>query len=206
MMAFLTENEKQNISNAIQRVEEKTSGELVTVIARASDEYLYIPLLWAALLALVVPAIVILLQLQLEATMIYSIQVICFMVAMVLFRIPPIAMRLIPKSVKYRRAHRLAQEQFYLQGLHLTKERTGVLIFVSVAEQYVEIIADKGINDVVPPGTWDRIVESFVTDVKSNNICVGFISAVEVCGKVLEECFPADSSNINELTNHLIEI
>ncbi len=205
-MAFLTKTEKRQIAEAIRNVETKTSGELVTVIARTSDQYLYIPSLWAALLALTVPAVALLLDLQIAIETIYAIQVICFVIAMVVFRLPPIVMRLIPRSVQQRRAHRLAQEQFFLQGLHHTDDRSGVLIFVSVAERYVEIIADKGINDVVEPGTWDSVVNQFVADVQDKNICIGFISAIDACGKILEKKLPASQINPNQLADHLIEL
>jgi hypothetical protein len=73
----------------------------------------------------------------------------------------------VPDSIKRRRAGRLAHEQFFEQRLHLTRARTGVLIFVSVAEHYVEIIADQGFNALVPPGTWDKAVSNFVEPVRA---------------------------------------
>ena len=82
-----------------------------------------------------------------------------------------------PTAVKRRRAGRLAREQFFAQGLHLTRARTGVLIFVSVAEHYVEIIADQGIDALVPPGTWDKAVADFVGQVRAGHIAEGFLAA-----------------------------
>ena len=45
--------------------------------------------------------------------------------------------------------------QAFESNLHTTKERTGILIMISVLEHRVEILADKGINDKVAktPGT-----------------------------------------------------
>ena len=65
-----------------------------------------------------------------------------------------------------------------------------MLLFVSVAEHYVEIIADKGINDVVPTGTWEHVVAEFVEKVKSGRIADGFVGAVEACGEPLVQHFP----------------
>ena len=178
----------------------------MTVITRASDEYLYIPLLWASLLALAVPAVFYLIELKINFLDVYIVQIICFVVALILFRIPPVTIRLIPMHVKQQRARRLAHEQFFRQGLHHTQERTGVLLFVSLAERYVEIIADKGINDIVKPGTWDSVVDNFVTAIKNNNISDGFIAAIEACGKILQENFPAQSPNVNELPDRLVEL
>ena len=57
-MALLTEHEQRKVAEAIARVERDTDAELVTVLAARADDYAYIPLLWASLLALVVPGVV----------------------------------------------------------------------------------------------------------------------------------------------------
>ncbi|MFT7307031.1 MAG: putative membrane protein, partial [Candidatus Azotimanducaceae bacterium] len=49
-MALLSENEVKQVSNAIDKIEQETDAELVTVLAEQADDYQYIPTLWAALL------------------------------------------------------------------------------------------------------------------------------------------------------------
>ena len=110
-------------------------------------------------------------------------------------------MALVPNSLKRRRASQLAREQFFAQRLHLTRARTGVLIFVSVAEHYVEIIADEGINARVPPGTWDKAVADFVEQVRAGRVTDGFLSVVEVVGARLAEHFPRPLDDRDELPN-----
>lgn len=205
-MAFISDSDRLRIAEAIRKVESRTSGELVTVIAREADDYYYIPTLWAALSALLLPALVTLLSLQHTLLDGYSAQVALFFAAALLCRIPAIKYRLIPRAVKQQRAARLAREQFLQQNLHHTEGRTGVMLFVSVAEHYVEVIADKGINDAVPAGSWDWVVADFVARVKAGNIADGFISAVEACGEHLVHHFPVQEGDRNELPNHLIEI
>ncbi|WP_455366318.1 TPM domain-containing protein [Kaarinaea lacus] len=203
---FLTDQDKQTISDAIREAESKTSGEIVTVIARAADDYFYIPTLWAGLLALLTPGVMLMLPIESGILVIYTLQVLVFVFALLLFRWTPLKMALIPKAIKYRRASRLAQEQFLQQGLHRTKDRNGLLIFVAVAEHYVEIIADQGINDRVPEDTWRNIVDEFVGHVKQRQISKGFLNAITQSGNLLQEQFPANPMDKNELPNHLIEI
>ena len=205
-MTFLNDSDKKRIAEAIRDAEAGTGGELVTVIARASDDYLYIPLLWAALIALLLPGLLMLLPLEIDYGTIYEIQVIGFFALALLFRWPLLMMRLIPKAVKHRRASRVAHQQFFEQNLHHTRERTGVMLFVSVAEHYVEIIADKGINDVVEEGVWDKVIADFVQHVKARQVAEGFLAAVAACGRILAEHFPATHDNPDELPNHLVEI
>lgn len=205
-MAFLTDSDKKQIGEAIRQVEAKTSGEIVTVIAREADDYYYIPTLWAALTALILPAFVTILGLQDTLLDSYGAQISLFLLAILLFRIPALKYRVLPNAVKRQRAARLAREQFLLQNLHHTEGRTGVLLFVSVAEHYVEVIADKGINAAVPPGTWDWVVADFVAKVKAGQIVDGFVRAVEGIGNHLVEHFPIAEGDKNELPNHLVEL
>lgn len=205
-MAFITDQDRQRIRAAIEAAERKTRGEFVTVIARESDDYLYIPVLWAALISLTLPGLA---QLTVHPWLVahtYSIQIVTFVLIAVLFRLPAIKHRLIPKSVQRQRAHRVALEQFFLQNLHGTQERTGVLLFVSVGEHYVEIVADKGINDRVEAGTWDALLGDFVGEVKRGRVAEGFVRTIEACGELLETHFPVEEVDRNELPDHLIEL
>ncbi|MCO6412557.1 MAG: TPM domain-containing protein, partial [Thiogranum sp.] len=190
-MPFLNDADRRRIRSAIEAAERRTRGEFVTVIAREADDYLYIPLLWAALIALLIPAVTHFIDQPWLAAHSYMVQIAGFVLLAVLFRWPLIKHRLIPGTVQHQRAHRIALEQFLLQNLHDTQERTGVLLFVSRAEHYVEIIADKGINDRVAPGTWDALVEDFVAHVKQGKVADGFVSTIEACGDLLETHFPA---------------
>ena len=205
-MHLLDETEKTRIRELIQSVEKQTSGEIVTVIAADSDEYLFIPTLWAALISLLIPGVVMLTNVWIEYSLVYLVQVLSFFVLASVFRIPAIKMRLVPGRVKKQRASRVAREQFFLQHLHNTKDRTGVLIFVSVAEHYVEIIADKGINDVVPQDAWQNILADFVTQIKQGRHAQGFIDCITQCGEILHKNFPVQGDNPDELCNHLVEI
>ena len=205
-MAFLSQAEKDRIAEAIRAAERKTSGELVTVIAQASDEYRYIPMLWASLVALVLPAVLYFANLGWNLGDVYMAQIGVFVVLALGVQWSPIKMRLIPKSVKHRRASRFAREQFFEHNVHRTRDRTGVLLFVSVAEHYVEIIADAGIDDKVAGDAWQGIVGDFVGAVKAGRIADGFGGAVTACGALLAEHFPRAADDTDELPNHLFEI
>lgn len=205
-MAFLTNDEKRRLRERIEAAERQTSGELVTVIARESDPYPYIPLLWASLIALSLPPFIVLAGLWLDLATVSAIQLAAFLVLSLLFRWRPLKMRLIPKATKLRRAARTAREQFLAQGVHNTSDRCGVLIFVSVAEHYVEILADRAINAKVAQEDWDAIVAGFVAAVKQGRVAEGFEQAVDACGALLAQHFPAAPGERNELPDHLIEI
>jgi putative membrane protein len=205
-MAFLTDDEKRRLRQRIEAAERRTSGELVTVIARESDPYPYIPLLWASLVALSLPPIVVAAGLWIDLATVSLVQLAVFLALSLLFRWRPLKMRLVPRATKLRRAARSAREQFLAQGVHNTSDRSGVLIFVSVAEHYVEILADQAINAKVAQAEWDAIIAGFVTAVKRGEVAAGFEQAVDACGALLAQHFPAAPDERNELPDHLIEI
>ncbi len=205
-MAFLTGDEKSRIANAIKQAESRTGGEIVAVIARSSDGYWFIPTLWAAIAALTVPAVVLWIDPWIYPIELYGGQLALFAVLALFFRWAPVKMRLVPGRVKRRRATRLAREQFLARGLHHTEGRTGVLLFVSVAERYVEVLADSGINEKVAPDTWSTLVEAFVAKIRHKQVADGFLEAIGRCGAVLEEHFPKARDDKDELPNHLAEI
>ncbi|WP_339669428.1 TPM domain-containing protein [Dasania marina] len=202
-MKTLNEQQLAQISDAINQVEQQTDAELVTVLAKQADNYYYIPTLWAALLALLVPVLLRFTPLWLDGLDLLKAQWISFACAAIVFRIPAIKMLLVPKAVKQWRASSLARRQFLENNLHHTKGETGVLVFVSQAEHYVEIIADRGISLQVDNSQWQSIIDGFTEQVKTGNTQQGFISCIEQCGEILKQCAPA-SGEKNELPNHLV--
>ncbi len=202
-MTFITDEERRSLAQAIRQAEEKTSGELVTVLAAASDRYIFVSLFWAASVAIAIHGGLSLTSIAVDR---FIVEVAAFLVCALLFQWAPIRFRLAPKRLKHLRAHRVAREQFFEQGVHLTDDHTGVLLFVSVAEHYVELIADKGINDAVAEGAWDEIVSDFVGSVRIGRIAEGFDHAIARIGALLKTHAPAGDENRNELPDHLIEI
>jgi putative membrane protein len=202
-MTLLSESEQQQVTAAISAVERETDAELVTVLTAQADNYAYIPLVWAGILALVVPGILNYFGDWLDAHSLLLVQWTAFIVLSLLFRIPQINTRLIPRSVRYWRASNLARRQFLERNLHHTQDATGMLIFVSEAERYVEILVDQGISSRLDNATWESIVEAFVRQVKQGNTLEGFLECIEACGVHLKEHVPATHER-NELPNHLI--
>lgn len=203
VMQPLTLEDQAAISEAIAHAEEKTSGEIVVVAAIASDGYRSFALLWAALLALAVPMPLIFAT-KWPVEYIYLLQLAVFFVCLVLFQWERFRFALVPGPVRRSRAHQRAVEQFLVQNLHTTKGRTGVLIYVSFAERFAEVIADAGIYRKVPPTTWEDVVGELTNHLARGTIVEGFIRAIERSGKILAKHFPPGRVDENELPNHLI--
>ncbi len=202
-MRLFSMDDEERISAAIVDAERQTSGEIVVVVAAQSDGYHYVPPLIAGIVSLGVPWVLIFFT-RLGLVPIYLIQLAAF--AVVTAALMPVAIRtaLVPSSIKRMHAHRRAVEQFVAQNLHTTKGRTGVLLFVSVAERYVEIIADRAIDARVVPGTWKAIVDDLTPAIGSGNTTDGFVAAIGAIGAELAKHFPPGTRTANELPDHLI--
>lgn len=206
-MIRFSARDKARITAAIHAAEKSTSGEFVAVVARASDHYVLIPLLWAAILALLFPGTCLLAGLSIRWVHIYQLQLLLFIVlAVLLLSVPGLHLRLVPRRVKHQRANRLAMAQFYGQGVQLTPHHSGVLFFVSLAERYVEIVADKGIHEKLGEAHWRAIIEKFVAQVRHGRVVDGFVDAIGACGAAMAEHYPPDPSCEDELSDGLIEL
>ena len=202
MQPFSTE-ERVAIADAISRAESKTSGEIVMVVASASARYFVIGIMWAALLPLIVPLPLIWLT-KWPVEHIYLAQLAVFALGVLLIQWEPLRLALVPNGVKRAHAHERAVEHFLVQNLHTTKGRTGVLIYVSFAERFAEVIADDGIYKKVPPETWEQVVRDFTHHLGRGARNEGLMSAIDACGKILAAHFPPGRHEIDELPNHLI--
>lgn len=202
-MTLLTKAEQDQVAAAITAVEKETDAELVTVLASQADNYTYIPVLWAGLLALVVPGIVNYLFGLWLADALLLVQWAVFILLNIVFRISAITTRLIPRQVRHWRAGNLARRQFLEQNLHRTDGATGMLIFVSEAERYVEILVDQGISSRLDDSTWEDIVIAFTRQVREGQTLTGFLECISACGQHLKTTIPATHER-NELPNHLV--
>lgn len=228
---MLSEQEILTVKAAVRAAEVRTRGELYCVIAEESSDYRETPFLWAGLTALAAPAILLLAGVEVSVpdafapwtaaqageavemavqgalTTTLALQAALFIVVAVIGSLGPVRRFMTPRSVKLERARRHAQELFLARNLHQTRERTGVLIFVSLAEHAAELIADEGIAAVVAQSRWDEAMAALITGAKAGRTGAGLAAAVAQVGDILAEHFPADSqNNPNELPDGVIQI
>jgi putative membrane protein len=198
----ISEAEKARIARAIREAEAQTSGQIVCVLARAASNYAYVPIVWAALIALAAPWPLIAFT-MISVERIYIAQLTLFAAATLILSVPRLRMALVPRTIRRVRAHRAAVEQFLARGVSRTKDRSGVLIFVCLGERYARIIADSGIAARVPDKAWRDAVDLLVADVRAGRVADGFVRAVGACGQLLSKEFPAGENHANELPDRI---
>ena len=211
MARKLTAEEHPRVTEAIPPGEGGTSGEFYCVVPRRGHSFFFpaISLVLAFILAgsLVVALVLEHWWVSVRLPWFAAAQVLAALCAgVVLWIVPALRIHLVPHQLRHRRAHDNALKQFLARNVHLTAQRTGVLLFVSLAEHYAEVVADSGIDRKVEPETWEAAVAMLISGARDDRLADGFVDAVGAVGSVLAAHFPIGSGDQNELDDHLVEI
>jgi putative membrane protein len=198
----VSEQDRARIATAIRAAEAKTSGEIVCVLARTSTDATALPVLLAALAALALPWLLVALT-GMSVQRILALQVAAFVLLAVVLCLPRVRVALVPRAARRHLAHRAAMEQFTMRGIARKKERTGILIFVSLAERYARIIADEGIAGRVAQSEWQNAVAALIAHMRDGRIADGFIAAIDACGNVLAAHFPRSETSRDDLPDRI---
>ena len=84
-----------------------------------------------------------------------------------------------------------------------TEDNNGVLIYVELADQRIEIVADRGVARHVPNARWDEISRMMRERFQAREFEVGSIAAVRAVSAVLAEHYrlPDGATNPNQLSD-----
>jgi putative membrane protein len=189
---------------AVRAAEARSSGQILCVLARrASDPSAFITL-YAAAFALLSPWLL-LEATKLSAQQIFAAQTGVFVFVLLLLGLTPLGFLLTPRNVLRHQAFRTALEQYFERGVGRTRNRAGVLIFVSLAEHYVRIIADKALDDRISETEWRTAVEELTAHLREGEVTEGFVSAIQRVGDLLERAAPPDGG-ANDLPDRLVRL
>jgi putative membrane protein len=226
---MLSDKDRTRISDAISQVEETTSGEIFCVLARDVSRYREVPLLWAAVAAFVVPPLLVVSGLhRLALASIFSswtddstrameglilgalssfalLQAGIFLCVAIVVAMPKVRRALTPGALKAHRVRQAARRHFVAVGARLSHAEPHVLIFASLADRRVELVAHDAIHKAVGEGPWNQSVAAVVEGMKNGKPADGFVNAIAICGAALAEHFPPDGPAKNRLPNTILE-
>lgn len=224
-LAPMTDADRARVAAAVSAAEGATSGEIVTVLAARSDDYADVALAWSALVALaallvvawapdfyiglydritggwaehwtpgrVFGAAALIAALKFGATW-----------TILLWR--PLRVALVPAPIRQSRVHARAVAAFRMGAERRTTGRTGILIYLSMAEHRAEILADEAIAAKVGAEVWGEALVAMLAELKQDRMAEGLVAAVSKVGAVLAEHLPRATADINELPDRLIEV
>lgn len=209
---LLSEAEKKQVEAAVAAAEKNTSGEIVVMIVPSSYGYPMAEVIGAAAFAL---PLSILLTVFIGGLFwigtrdmwlflgIFAVSFVGFL--LMLKHLFWLKRWFISKREIEEEVQEAAVTAFYRNGLFRTRDETGVLIFISVFERKVWVLADRGINEKVRKESWNRIVEMIAAGIREKRPAEAICNAVKTVGDLLTKHFPIQADDANELKNLIIE-
>jgi putative membrane protein len=210
---------RDRIAAAVLAAEQKTSGEIVLAATRESARYSFWELLAAVLLSAAffsallpaagaVTALFSRLFWDIPSWYVpafygvtsFGIIALGFIAA----NIPAVDRIVIPRRVRSTCVTNRALRYFTESGTANTREHSGILIFISLLERQVRIVADSGISVKIDQGLWTIIADSLADGIGSGNTEQAVMSAIDQCGSLLAQYFPAEADNPDELADGLV--
>ncbi len=184
--------DRECLAQAIKTGEARSSAELVLVIADSCGFYGVFGLLWPALAALLAGAVLALGAPQLAASRLFLAEAGIFAVLAALLQWPAALMRLVPPQVRRAHARHVAAHQFELRVEGRTPARTGVMLFLAMAERQVIILADSGVSAVIDGEAWRDIVDRLGAARRTGPPVDALAAAIGEILALLERHFPRD--------------
>lgn len=187
---MLNEEDHRRIGRAIREAETQTRADIVCVVARQSSSYSAVPVLWAALVAFLLPWPVALLS-GWSPLRLLTLQAAAFILVATALSWGSLRFLLVPRAIKRIRAERAAFEHYYAHALTRTPERLGVLIFVSFAERYIRVVANDGVCAKIPDEAWGPAIDALADAIRRGDLTHGLVAAIAACREPLALHFPA---------------
>lgn len=205
---LISESEKTQISDAIAQEEQRTSGEIVAMIVKRSSVSGHVPLtltlfIYVLFLVFELPNHVWISE-QGYSWIILAAAVATYAASFWLAKLNLIQRIFTPVNDLIFQVERRAILEFQQAGIQATDGKTGILIFISLFERRVVVLADATISAKLPPATWQELCKNLTAKIKQKESAQGIVEAVKNCGSILAEHFPINAGDRNELPNHLI--
>ncbi len=204
---LFTPEERKQIESRVEAAEKRTSGEIVVAIVPSSGGYAWV--FWAcaasgAGLASLIIGTLSFTEWPFSALQMLEWQIVGTCIGLGL-AFPPAVRRLwVSKKVRAAKVHRQSLAAFTAAGIAGTRERTGILIYISEFEHRVEILGDKGIHEKVGSGFWDAQVKHIIEGIRGKYAARAVQEAVDQMGEKLAQHFPVRAGDHNELPNRIL--
>ena len=212
---MFSEQDLQRINAAVRDAEEKISGEVVPVIVDRSGTYTianYKAAIIAAALAFVFMIVLDRYIITSDGNTIYYDPFFIFIIVaaagiiggLLTHFVDPLKRMFISRQYLDLMTRQVAETAFLEEEVFNTRQRTGIMIFISFFEHEVVVMADKGINQVVEQKEWDSLVALLISGIKEGRVVEGLERAIKRCGEILlEKGFHKTDDDINELGDDL---
>jgi len=197
---MLLKFDAKQIEAAVKQAEGGTTGEIVVQVVPRSDPYTTLTCIWA-FVGFFFASVAAYFSWNMTLLGLLESQIMGVVLFAFLSQLPLLRRWTLPKKLAAARVHRECLAHFTALGLSQTRERTGILIYISLLEHRVEILADSGIHSKVGASYWDKQVAKIIKGIRESKPTEGLCEAIGEMGKQLSEHFPGRAHNPNELSD-----
>jgi putative membrane protein len=201
----LSGEDRETVVAAIRRAETRTAAEIVVVVDRIAGGWRSWSLAVALLLALLLPWPLIELT-QLSTRTIFTVQLALALGLVLAFQPQSMRLKLVPRLLTRRKGHEAALREFTARGLSATEGRTGLLIYVAMAERYAEIVTDTGLTARIGDKAWRGLIEALIESIRQEDLAGGLVRTVDGAADILAPLFPPRPGDRDEIPNKVIVI
>jgi putative membrane protein len=202
--AFFAPTARERVGEAVRAVELETSAELVVTLRPISGHYRHTDYLVGALAALALLCVFLYHPepfeydfLPLELGAIFGLG------ALISAYFGPLRRALTSKALRAQSVRRAAREAFVDLGVSRTRARTGVLVYVSMFERRVEVVADVGVDAKAVDAASLQLVSAVEGSLFRGPSFDGFVAALRRLGPALAAALPRDDDDVNELADEV---
>lgn len=191
------------ITATVADIERDTAAEIVVVAAARSAPYTHVAVLVGAAVAWVAVAVSVFAGMTPSAHwLLLELPIVGGLVFWLVHRSPSLLRHLLTRHRAESTVQRSAAAAFTEELVHGTRHRTGLLVYVSGLEQKVCLVADGGIEAVVPPGEWNTLPWCRAPVGDAPRELDDFLDGLREVGACLARHLPAeDDDNPDELSN-----
>jgi putative membrane protein len=210
----LTAEEQERIRLAVHAAEQQTNAEIVPMIVVRSGLYRDAQHRSGLILALSVLTLLLTTEIlwlpwgwhASNATWLVLATVMAYGAGVWLGTCDPIVRLLTPTERMRHKVQLKAERAFAQHAVSQTRERTGVLILVSLLEHHIYVLPDQPLFQRVPMGRWSTVVEAAIGRLKTGDVVGGLCQSIQTCGVLLAEVCPGrPGDNPDELSNELVQ-
>ncbi len=199
----LTQKEKEAIEGLVKEAEDKTSGEIVVLVVGASGDYRSVLFLCVLCGIALGTAVALALSHFFWSASLLEWQLIGAGLGTALSTLHAVRRLFLGKANLGKVVHEAALANFLIQGVSETRDRTGILLYVSEFERRVEIVADRAVHLKLGKDYWDAQVAGICKSLREKKAFEGIAKAVKEMGDLLREHFPKKQDDKNELPDRV---
>ncbi|MEQ8224689.1 MAG: hypothetical protein ABRQ37_20390 [Candidatus Eremiobacterota bacterium] len=202
MNNFLDEKSLTQLEDAVTKIEKSTSAEIVIAIAKFSESYRDVPIIFGFILSMLTLIFILFSPFDVHPWFVLPLVIITYLIGYIICARIELFMRLFTREERrIEQVKRGAKIAFFEESVSATKDRTGILFYISLFERKVEILSDLGIDGKISKDRWNRLTIDLNKALSSQKPVEDFAEKLVTCSEFLSGTFPPGEENPDEIMN-----